>query len=145
MGIVTGRGDSKDLDLTIMLEITLKMYKLPESIGAAVIPFKSVRDAANTVIAVVRSNCTVHRIELLNVRAIEAVNKKFNINHTVTPTLFVEIHGMEKLDTMHRLDVIKEIALKNGALDFKGTEDEKEREELWEARHNCYWASASLR
>jgi D-lactate dehydrogenase (cytochrome) len=63
----------------------------------------------------------------------------------VTPTLFVEVHGVSLADVTGRIEQIKKLATEMGASRFEWTDDLVRGAEMWAARHGCYWAASSLR
>lgn len=130
--------------LGVVTEITLKVYRIPPGIAAAVCSFEHVGDAANTVIQASQEGIKAHRIELLNSEAIRAVNMKFNLTYSVGPKLFLEFHGSDDAVVADISQKFIKIATDNHASTCEMTVDSKERDTLWQARHGAYWASASL-
>jgi D-lactate dehydrogenase (cytochrome) len=129
--------------LGIIMEITLKVYEIPTT-AAAVCSFADLEKASRTIATARAKGIHAQRIELLNARAIEAVNKKFNTTHTVTPKLFLEFHGVNEEEVQLHAAAFKKIADENQATEFAIATAEKERNELWACRHGAYWASASI-
>ena len=79
--------------LGIITEITLKLTRLPESVAAAVCAFPTVDAAVDTVIKLMDTGANIARIELLDERQMDAVNKYAGLDYEVAPTLFFEFHG----------------------------------------------------
>jgi D-lactate dehydrogenase (cytochrome) len=129
--------------LGVIVEITLKLYEIPTS-AAAVCSFSDLESASKTIAEARAKGIHAQRVELLNARAIEAVNKKFNTSHSVTPKLFLEFHGVDEMEVQQHAAAFKKIADQYGATEFAMATAEKERNELWACRHGAYWASASL-
>ena len=62
---------------------------------------------------------------------------------TEKPTLFFEFHGSET-SVAEQSEMVKEFAIENGGNEFKASTNNEERNKLWKARHDAYWASTSL-
>ncbi len=79
--------------LGVITEVTLRLYGIPEAIMAAVCPFPSVEAAVDTVVATIQAGVPVARIELLDAKQMDAVNRYAKLDYAVAPTLFFEFHG----------------------------------------------------
>jgi len=130
--------------LGVVTEIRLRLYGIPEAIAAAVAPFPSIADAVNTVIQVIQSGMPVARIELLDEVQLDAVNRYSQLDYPVAPTLFFEFHGSES-GVAEQSGAVKAIAEDFGAGEFRWSMLAEERNKLWQARHNAYYAALSLR
>jgi D-lactate dehydrogenase (cytochrome) len=96
------------------------------------------------VIEVLANAIPVARIELLDDVQIEAVNRHFELELSVGPTLLLEFHGTPE-DTAAQAKAVGEIAAHHGGLGFDWAADESERRRLWHARHGAYEACRALR
>lgn len=85
------------------------------------------------------------RVEFLDEKQVEAVNRHSKINLAVLPTLFFEFHGMNTRDVQERAELVQTIAAEHGGQGFKWKTKLEEMDELWSARHNVYFASRALR
>jgi len=130
--------------LGVVAEIRLRLYGIPEAIAAAVTPFPSIADAVNTVIRVIQSSIPVARIELLDEVQLDAVNRYSQLDYPVAPTLFFEFHGSEA-GVAEQSGAVKAIADDFNAGEFRWSMLAEERNKLWQARHNAYYAALSLR
>jgi len=130
--------------LGLITEIRLRLYGIPEAIAAAVAPFPTIGDAVNTVIRVIQSGIPVARIELLDDVQLDAVNRYSQLDYAVAPTLFFEFHGSEA-GVAEQSDTVKAIAADFGVGDFRWSTLAEERNKLWQARHNAYYAGLNLR
>ena len=130
--------------LGVIVELTLRLFGIPETIAAAVCRFPTVDTAVATVIAAVQLGIPMARIELLDTSAIEAVNAHSGIEAEVTPTLFLEFHGSPAgvEDQALRL---AELADENGGAGLEWATDLSERNRLWRARHQAYYAALAMR
>jgi D-lactate dehydrogenase (cytochrome) len=130
--------------LGVITEVTLKLYGIPEAISAAVCAFPTIEAAVDTVITTIQSGVPVARIELLDEAQIDAINKYSKLDNQVAPTLFFEFHGT-KAGVAEQVDIVKEIAGDNGGSDFRWASTQEERNKLWQARHDAYYAALALR
>ncbi|HEY1798744.1 MAG TPA: FAD-linked oxidase C-terminal domain-containing protein [Stellaceae bacterium] len=130
--------------LGVITEVTLKLYGIPEAISAAVCAFPTIEAAVDTVITTIQSGVPVARIELLDEAQIDAINKYSKLDNQVAPTLFFEFHGTNS-GVAEQVDIVKEIAGDNGGSDFRWASTQEERNKLWQARHDAYYAALALR
>ncbi len=130
--------------LAVVTEVTLRLYGIPEVIGAAVCPFESLTGAVDTVIETIQLGVQVARIELLDERQIMASNAYSGLDLEETPTLFLEFHGSQQT-VEEQARIIGEIASTHGQRGWTFTTRTEERNRLWKARHDAYYADLSLR
>ena len=130
--------------LGIVTKITLKLSGLPEAVSAGICPFPDIESAANATILTIQSGLPVARIELLDEVQIRACNQYSKLNLAEQPTLFVEFHGTDQ-GVAEQAERFGEIAADLGGGPFSWATKPEDRTKLWEARHNAYWASLTLR
>ncbi|MBV9633376.1 MAG: FAD-binding protein, partial [Methylobacteriaceae bacterium] len=130
--------------LGVITEITLKLYGIPEAISGGVCPFPSVRQACDAVIATIQSGLPVARIELLDALQVKACNAYSKLSLPETPMLFVEFHGTEA-GVREQSERFGEIAAEFEGGPFEWATSPEERNRLWQARHDVYWATLPLR
>ncbi|SCA57057.1 D-Lactate dehydrogenase, cytochrome c-dependent [Candidatus Terasakiella magnetica] len=130
--------------LGIITEVTLRLYGIPEKVTAAVCPFPSLEEAVNMVITTIQCGIPVARIELLDDRQMYAVNQYSKLNYEVAPTLFFEFHGSPSA-VDEQVEQVKSIAEDFGGENFQWASQQEERDRLWNARHNAYYAALALR
>ncbi len=130
--------------LGIITELTLKLSRVPEAITAAVCPFETIDAAVSAVMAVISAGVSMARIELLDEVQIAAVNKYSGLINKVTPTLFLEFRG-SKSAVVEQAERAGEILKAHGGGEFCWAADKAERDRLWKARHDAYYASLALR
>jgi D-lactate dehydrogenase (cytochrome) len=131
--------------LGIITEIALRLLGLPEAMSAAVCQFTGLRGAVECVIATLQSGIPVARIELLDevqMAASIAYSKLEGLR--AAPTLFLEFHGTEAA-VAEQAAMVQAIAADHGGADFAWATAEEERNRLWKARHDAYWACLALR
>jgi D-lactate dehydrogenase (cytochrome) len=130
--------------LGLITEITLRLQPTPESMTAAACAFETLEGAVDCVIEVLAHAIPVARIELLDDVQIDAVNRHFDMQLSVGPTLLLEFHGTPE-DTAAQAKAVGEIADQHGSRGFDWAADESERRRLWHARHGAYEACRALR
>lgn len=128
--------------LGIITEITLKLYGIPEVIAGGRVSFTSIKDAADTVITTIQSGIPVARIELLDAIQVKACNLYSKLSLPEEPLLLLEFHGSKK-SVDEQSELFGEIALEFGGNNYEWTSNNEERNKLWKARHDAYWASRS--
>tara|TARA_Y100001970_G_C14238273_1_gene863276 strand:+ start:319 stop:1746 length:1428 start_codon:yes stop_codon:yes gene_type:complete len=129
--------------LGIITEIQLRLHGVPESIVSAVCSFESMKGAVNTTISTIQMGIPVARIELLDEVQIGAINNYSNLNYPLKPTLFFEFHGTEAW-VDEQAEIVKEISCEEGGSEFQWSRKDKERQKLWDARHNAYYAALAI-
>jgi len=130
--------------LGIITEIQLRLYGVPEAISAAVCSFETMEGAVNTTISTIQMGIPVARIELLDEVQVDAINRYADFDYALKPTLFFEFHGTEAW-VKEQAEMVKEISTEEGGSDFQWSTREQEKQKLWEARHNAYYAALALR
>ena len=128
--------------LGIITEITLKLYGIPEVIAGGRVSFTSIKDAADTVITTIQSGIPVARIELLDATQVKACNLYSKLSLPEEPLLLLEFHGSKK-SVDEQSELFGEIALEFGGNNYEWTSNNEERNKLWKARHDAYWAARS--
>ena len=128
--------------LGIITEITLKLYGIPEVIAGGRVSFTSIKDAADTVITTIQSGIPVARIELLDAIQVKACNLYSKLSLPEEPLLLLEFHGSKK-SVDEQSVLFGEIALEFGGNNYEWTSNNEERNKLWKARHDAYWAARS--
>jgi len=130
--------------LGIITEVQLRLYGVPEAISAAVCFFETMEGAVNTTISTIQMGIPVARIELLDEVQVDAINRYADFDYALKPTLFFEFHGTEAW-VQEQAEMVKEISTEEGGSDFQWSTQEQEKQKLWEARHNAYYAALAMR
>jgi len=130
--------------LGIITEVTLRLYGVPAAISAAVVSFPSVEAAVDLVIETIQSGIPVARIELLDEVQMDAVNRYSKLDYPALPTLFFEFHGTEA-GVAEQVEMVRAIADGHGGSAFRWASKAEERNKLWQARHDAYYAAIALR
>ncbi len=125
--------------LGIITELTVRLYGIPETILAAVCPFKTLEGACNTVIQAIQLGLGIARVELLDEMQIHAINHHSKLSLEECPTLFLEFHGT-KVAARDQVEHFRALAEEEGAIKCDWAEREEDRNRLWKARHEAYWS-----
>jgi D-lactate dehydrogenase (cytochrome) len=131
--------------LGLICEATLRIHPTPQAIAAAACTFATVEEAVQCAVRVGQHAIPVARIELVDERQIEAINRYDETSFAVAPTLFLEFHGGSDEDVAAQARETAAIAAEFGGSDFAWASDERERRQLWHARHRAYDAARALR
>ena len=131
--------------LGVITEVQLRLYGIPEAMSSAVCQFPTLKDAVETVIAILQLGIPVARMELLDdvqMAACIAYSKLENLqgNHTI----FFEFHGTNA-SVAEQARLAEEIAEGYHATGFAWATDAAERNKLWQARHDALWACRALK
>ncbi|MFT6772715.1 MAG: D-lactate dehydrogenase (cytochrome) [Paracoccaceae bacterium] len=129
--------------LAIITELTVRLQGVPESITSARCPFETVEGAVAAVIETIQMGIPVARIEFLDPGAIDAFNNYAKMDMPVQPHLFLEFHGSEA-GTKEQAEMFGAIAAEHGAGEFQWAASLEERNRLWAARHNGYYAMKAI-
>lgn len=126
--------------LGIITELTLKLRGIPNKVIGGMAQFKTIQEACSAVIMAIQCGLDIARIELLDAAQIAACNAYSKLDLKVCPTLFFEFSGNEAgTDEMNEL--FRETALDCGAMEYHYAQNADERNQLWAARHDAYWAA----
>jgi D-lactate dehydrogenase (cytochrome) len=130
--------------LGVITEVTLRLYGIPEAVSAAICPFPDLASAVNTSIRTIQMGVPVARIELMDEVLMEAINKHSNLNYPLQPTLFFEFHGTAA-GVVEQAETVQTIAAEFGASEFQWESKTEDRNRLWQARHDAYYACLALK
>jgi D-lactate dehydrogenase (cytochrome) len=130
--------------LGIITELTLKLQGIPQAISGGICPFPDVESACRAVIDTIQMGVPVARIELVNKLQMEALILYSKLPYEAQPYLFVEFHGTDA-GVAEQAEIFGEIAAGHSGGPFHWTQDAEERDRLWRARHDAYFASCQLR
>jgi D-lactate dehydrogenase (cytochrome) len=130
--------------LGVITELTLKLYGIPEAIAGGMCGFPTVEDACRATMLTIQAGIPVARIELLDPLMIEATNAYSKLDLAAVPTLFVEFHGSEA-SVREQSERFGEIAREFDGGDFAWATKPEERNRLWQARHDAFWAAVAMR
>jgi D-lactate dehydrogenase (cytochrome) len=131
--------------LGVITRIRLRLHGIPEAMSAAVCQFPDLKSAVETVIATSQSGIPVARMELLDAEMMEACIRYSKLEgYKAATTLFLEFHGSHA-GVAEQAAAVEAIAGENGGEGFAWATDAGERNRLWKARHDAYWAGLALK
>lgn len=130
--------------LGVITQVTVRLYPQPEAVSAAVCHFPTVNAAVSTVIETIQLGVPVARVELMDSDAVRASNQYSKLTLRETPLLLFEFHG-SAASVQEQAQTVQALARDNGGLDFEWAEQTEDRNRLWTARHNAYFAGLGLR
>ena len=131
--------------LGVITEIQLRLHGIPEAMSAAICQFDGLAGAVDSVIATLQAGIPIARIELLDDVQMGACIAYSKLDgYTARPTLLLEFHG-SPAGVAEQAALAEEIAAGFGASGFQWATDAAERNRLWKARHDAYWAALALR
>jgi D-lactate dehydrogenase (cytochrome) len=130
--------------LGIITEVTVRLYAVPEAMSAAVCSFKDMKGAVDTVIQTLQHGIPIARSEALCATTMKAINAYNKTAYKEQPTLWIEFHGTEA-GVAEQAQLVQEIAREHGGEDFEWATKPEDRNRLWSARHQAYFAGLQLR
>jgi D-lactate dehydrogenase (cytochrome) len=121
--------------LGIIVNATVRLTGLPPEFSAAVVTFPSVESAGKAVFEIKRSGLNPAALELLGPEAVALMNREENLELNVSPTLFIEFHGIATGQLSEVLEMAEEICRAQGCLQFRPGLGRAERDRIFKARH----------
>lgn len=130
--------------LGVITEVTLRLYGIPEAVSSATCVFPSTAGAVDAVIATIQAGIPIARIEYVDDKQIDAINRYSKLDLPLKDTLFLEFHGTAA-GVREQAELVQAIAAEHGGADFQWTTKAEERTRLWQARHDAAYAAYALR
>ncbi len=130
--------------LGIITEVQLRLYGMPEAMTSAICQYDDLESAVNTVILTIQMGIPVARIELLDdVQMAACVDYSKLEGLEGKHTLFFEFHGTEA-GAAEQAELVRAISDDFGGSAFQWTAKAEERNKLWQARHDAFYAALAL-
>lgn len=130
--------------LGVITEVQLRLFGIPQNTSVAVCQYPNLEAALNTVIATIQNCIPVARIELLDEVQMDACIKYSRLKgFSISPTLFFEFHGTEQ-SVVEQAEMVGTISGELGGKAFQWATKSEERNQLWQARHDAYYAGLAL-
>ena len=130
--------------LGIITRLTVRLFGQPESTLAATCAFADVDGAVEAVMEAMQAGLPMARIEFLDevqMRGLNIYNPDMKLPET--PHLFLEFHGSET-GTAEQVEIFSAIAAEHGGGDLAWATRAEDRNRLWKARHDAYYAAKAL-
>jgi len=129
--------------LGIITELTVKLHGIPEAIAGGICSFPTIEAACRAVISTIQFGIPVARIELLDPVQVRACNLYSKLSLPEEPLLLLEFHGTTN-GVREQSEQFAAIAAEHTSHAFNWTTDPEERNRLWKARHDAFWAAMAL-
>lgn len=131
--------------LGLITRITVRLFGQPEAIMAATCAFESVDGAVDAVMDAMQVGLPMARIEFLDEVQMQGMNI-YNPDMSLpeTPHLFLEFHGSEG-GVAEQVETFTAIAEEHGGSGLEWARHAEDRNRLWKARHDAYYAAKALR
>ena len=124
--------------LGVITESTLRLAGIPAHHLAVTVVFPDLKSASEAVALIIGSGLEPAALELLTPGLIELMNREKGLGLVERPSLFCEFHGISNITLKETSDLAKEICENCGATDFRHGFEERERKDLWRARHEAW-------
>jgi D-lactate dehydrogenase (cytochrome) len=124
--------------LGVVTEATLKLTGLPSHHLAVTITFEKLDAASQAVAVMMGSGLDPAALELLPPQLIALMNHENDLGLPEVPSLFCEFHGISETALRETADLAKELCQDCGATGFRFGVKERDRKELWRARHEAW-------
>jgi D-lactate dehydrogenase (cytochrome) len=121
--------------LGIVVKATVRLTGLPPEFSAAVVTFPCVEAVGRAVFQIKRSGLNPAALELLGPEAVALMNREENLDLSISPTLFIEFHGITTGQLSEVLEMAEEICRAEGCLEFRAGLGRAERDHIFKARH----------
>jgi D-lactate dehydrogenase (cytochrome) len=132
--------------LGVIDTVTVRLHPIPQVVSSATVAFDDITQAADAVCAMLMSSIPLAKCELLDTSTIKAFNSytKNVQDMPEKPTLFLEFHATSDVALSDQISQARDICEETGS-GFEFAKDEKERKDLWAARHQTYYAAVAMR
>ncbi len=141
---LTGLMIGSEGTLGLITELTLRLQGQPEAVSTAVSAFPNVDNAVNAVIDTIQIGLPMARIELLDSSTVACVNAYSGLELPDATQLLVEFHGSEGA-VAEQIKMFGEICDGHSVIEFDWATKTENRNALWKARHNAYFAILASR
>lgn len=107
------------------------------------IPFPSLEGATSCARDTLKCGVNIGRCELLDDKMVQVVNKVNSMDWMEKTTLLYEITGLSETSVMEQIEVVKNIAIANGASAELCTvvTEKADCDALWQVRKTCLWSA----
>ena len=141
LGVIVG---SEGL-LGVVTEVIVRLLPMPETARALLIGFSSVEGAGNCVAEVIAAGIIPAGMEMMDRLAVQAAEAFVKVCYPldVAALLIVELDGSEE-ECSELIGEVEQIALANGAVSVRISQDEEERLAFWAGRKSAFPAVGRL-
>ncbi len=125
--------------LGVITEICVKLHPLPEAVGVSIASFNQTESAILCVIQAMQSGIPLARVEFLDQQSVIALNRHADLKLAEQDLLLFEFHG-SALTIAEQAETIRQLAEELGASGIETAHLPEQRNRLWAARHQAYFA-----
>jgi D-lactate dehydrogenase (cytochrome) len=130
--------------LGIITEVTLRLHGIPEEIAAGICSFPSLGDAVAATTELIQTGVPLARVELMDTLSMQAASARAKLDLPVAPALIFELHGT-KAGVAEQAELAVAVAGEHGGGAIAWRTQHEERERIWQARHDVYFALLAQR
>ena len=130
--------------LGVITELTLRLYGRPQAVASGACFFATLHDAVQAVIETDLLGIPVARIELIDEVQMRGVNLHSGLGYPESPALFLEFHGTDA-GVAEQAQLFGAVAENCGGGEFQWATAVEDRNRLWRARHDAFYACKALR
>ncbi|MBS0986089.1 FAD-binding oxidoreductase [Acetobacter thailandicus] len=131
--------------LGIITEVQLRLHGQPEAVATAVCQFEKLEDAVNVAVTTMQLGLPVGRMELMDEVQMDACIRYSKMEgYDVLPTMFFEFHGAPAA-VKEQVETMESVVDDHNGKGFLWSNNPENRNELWKARHNAFWACLAYR
>lgn len=124
--------------LGIVTGATLRLTGIPSHHLAAIVRFPDLESASRAVAVLIAAGVGPAALELLPPGLIRLMNREKDLGLSELPSLFCEFHAISSNALLETADLARELCEDCGATEFVSATEERERKELWRARHEAW-------
>jgi D-lactate dehydrogenase (cytochrome) len=124
--------------LGIVTAATLRLTGIPSHYLAATIRFPDLESASRAVALMIGAGLGPAALELLPPKLIRLMNQEKALGLAEQPSLFCEFHAISDTALQETAQLAKDLCEDCGAVGFRYATQERDRKELWRARHEAW-------
>ncbi len=125
--------------LGVITEVCVKLHALPEALAVCIASFNQTEQAIHCVIQAMQSGIPLARVEYLDQQSVIALNRYAALNLMEQDLLLFEFHG-SPLAVNEQVELVTALAQELGASSITSATQTEQRNQLWAARHQAYFA-----
>ncbi|EHH69478.1 FAD-binding oxidoreductase [Gluconobacter morbifer] len=130
--------------LGVITEVQLRLHGRPETLSAAVCQFETLDDAILTAMEIIQCGIPINRVELMDSMQMDASIRYSKLEeYQPLTTLFFEFAGASAA-VQEQVTATEAVAAANNGLSFAWANTPEERNRLWKARHDAFWAAKAI-
>jgi D-lactate dehydrogenase (cytochrome) len=129
--------------LGIITEATLRVHPVPQATAVLLCSFAELGPAGAAVYEVLRRGIAVSRVELLDAKTMNAINRYAGTSFQEDHTIIFEVAGSEAV-VSEQLNLINAVVAEHDATQVRQACEPESIKRVWEARHQALPASQAL-